>query len=283
MKFWGVRGSLPSDQSQTFGVHTTCVEVKSGQDRLIIDGGSGLRNLGESLLRSPTKGQGEFHILMTHFHWDHILGIPFFVPHFFPNTVIHYYAVQPELAEVVKLKFQRPMFPVPFESLPAKIHFHTLKPRTAVEINGFSVTPYLLDHPDPCWGFKISRNGKVYSHCVDTEGVRKTKEELGEDLAIYQNADVLYYDAQYTLPELQEKASWGHSASQIGLQICMRENTKHLLFGHHDPGATEDHLRDLINQTQRHHDQLLKEYAEKGLPLPITRWQFIKQDYEIEV
>lgn len=310
IKYWGVRGSLPSSppphvwksevekilnifferghktQSQIgdflnsealpffggYGTHTTCAEVFTDKTQIVIDCGSGLRNLGEQMMRGPAgKGQAEIHLFLTHFHWDHLLGIPFFAPHFVRGNVIHYYAVQPDLEELVRLKFRKPLFPVPFEALGAKIHFHQLEPRKDFRLGDFRITAYQLDHPDPCWGFKVEHGGKSYSHCVDTEGTRSTREALGPDLPLYQNTDLMYFDAQYTLPELAEKANWGHSAAQIGLEIAKREKIKRVIFAHHDPGATASQIRDLIRQTNEYYtNKLLKNSVDTILP----SWDF---------
>lgn len=310
IKYWGVRGSLPAsppphiwksevekifnvffDRGYTqksqlaeffsseslpffggYGAHTTCAEVFTDKTQVIVDCGSGLRNLGEHMMKGPAgKGQAEIHIFLTHFHWDHLLGIPFFAPHFVKGNVINYYAIQPELEELVRLKFRKPLFPVPFEALGAKIQFHRLEPRQPKKIGDFKVTPYQLDHPDPCWGYRIEYGNRSYSHCVDTEGTRSTREALGPDLPLYQNSDLLYFDAQYTLPELAEKANWGHSAAQIGLEIAKREKIKKVIFAHHDPGATSGQIRELIRQTNDYYTNKLMSDSEN---LVLPSWEF---------
>jgi phosphoribosyl 1,2-cyclic phosphodiesterase len=322
VKFWGVRGSIPSssdpegwsqhiegvmrnffalgykDATQIskylsslntplvggYGTATTCVEVNSGHSSLIIDGGSGIRNLSERIMSgSYGRGRGPYHILMTHFHWDHVIGLPFFTPHFLPGTQIHYYAVQPELEKLIRGIFARPYFPVAFEALQAKIHFHVLQPRKAVDIEGFKVTPYKLDHPDPCWGYRVEQGGKAYSHCVDTEATRVSREEIGEDLPLYQKSNLMYFDAQYTFPELAEKANWGHSAAQIGLDIAFREGVERLLFAHHDPGATGQTLEDLKEQTENYYNYRLQKSQEKQESLPRVQWEFAHEGMEVKI
>lgn len=320
VKFWGVRGSLPSAPSPqewvfsleghlrnfflsghrdinqvskyiesldvpaigSYGLATTCVEVESAKTRLIIDGGSGIRNLSEKVMSGTAmRGKGDFHIYMTHFHWDHLIGLPFFTPHFVPGMSIHYYAVQPELEKCIKALFQKPNFPVPFEALRSKIFFHVLEPRKPYVIGDMTITPYKLDHPDPCWGLKVESGGKVYSHCVDTEGTRVTREDLGEDLPLYQGVDLMYFDAQYTFPELAEKANWGHSASQVGLDIGIREGIKQVLFSHHDPGATTNQILELKRQTKEYYDWRIEEAKRNGDSFPDLKWDFAWEGLDV--
>jgi phosphoribosyl 1,2-cyclic phosphodiesterase len=319
VKYWGVRGSLPYSPSPEqlvkefehlmhsffkaghkspneikefirsmsvpavggFGTATTCVEVTTEKGRIIIDGGSGIKSLGDHLIKTG-EGRGPFHIFLTHFHWDHLIGIPFFVPHFIPGTKINYYAVQPELELMVRGKFKRPYFPVPFEGLRSDIKFHSLEPRKPMIIDDMKITPYLLDHPDPCWGFRIESGGKVYSHCVDTEGTRQSQESLGPDLPLYQNVDLMYFDAQYTLPELAEKANWGHSAAQIGLDIAFREGIKFVLFAHHDPGASTSQIYDLKEQTREYYHSIVNS-TERIDDLPKVKWRFAYEGLEIDL
>jgi phosphoribosyl 1,2-cyclic phosphodiesterase len=267
-----------------FGSHTTCVEVTDGQSQIIIDGGSGLRNLGTQMLSGPSgQGKAEIHIFMTHFHWDHLLGVPFFPAHFIKGNIINYYAVQPDLQDRIKIKFSKPFFPVPFESLPATLKFHTLVPRKAVKIGDFSVVPYQLDHPDPCWGYRVTKAGKVYSHCVDTEGTRVSREAMGEDLPLYQGVDLMYFDAQYTLPELAEKSNWGHSAAQIGLDIAIREKVKEVVFTHHDPGADTNQVLQLQAETQEYFDHIIGRSKANNVDLFQPKWCYAYEGLTVDV
>lgn len=322
IKFWGVRGSLPAtlapqnwslhfenllrsffaggfrevnhipqfiDQMGIpkiggYGVATTCVELRTPKTQLIIDGGSGIKSLSDSIMSGTTGvSKGDFHIYMTHFHLDHIMGLPFFAPHFVPGNTIHYYSVDENLESTIRGLFKKPLFPVPFEALQAKIIFHKLEPRKPHMIGDMKITPYKLDHPDPCWGARIENGGKVYAHCVDTEGSRVTREELAEDLPLYQNVDIMFFDAQYTFPELAEKANWGHSAAQVGLDIGMREGVKRIFFAHHDPGADIHQIQNLRQQTNKYYTQCMNAANLRGEPHPGIEWDFVYEGFEITV
>lgn len=263
-----------------YGTHTTCAEVTSAKTQLIIDGGSGLKNLGDQMMRGPAgKGQAEIHIFLTHFHWDHIIGLPFFVPTFIKGNIVHFYAVQSDLEKIVHTMFTKPFFPVSFEMLPSKIKFHQLEPRKPVKIDDMTITPYQLDHPDPCWGLKVESGGKTYAHCVDTEGTRISREALGPDLPLYQGIDLMYFDAQYTLPELAEKANWGHSAAQLGLDIAFRENIKKVIFAHHDPGASTQNIQELHDQTREYYDWK-KNKTENGADV---QWRYAHEGLTVDL
>jgi phosphoribosyl 1,2-cyclic phosphodiesterase len=268
---------MPFPQIAGYGGATVCVEVQSlhSNQNIIIDGGSGLKPCGDQLMASPLgKGKGVAHIFLTHFHWDHLIGLPFFVPLFIPGNEIHFHAVQKDLGDNIRELFKKPKFPVPFEKLAANIHFHRLEPRCASLINDITITPYELDHPDPCWGFRVQVKDKVYAHCVDTEGTRMSIASLGPDLEFYQKVDLMCYDAQYSLHDLSDKINWGHSAAEIGLDLAMREGVKHILFVHHEPTATIDQIEHIISKTRDYYDWKLEHAKELNLPIYPSQWGF---------
>lgn len=275
---------LPHSKKGGFGGHTACLQVSSPQTSLIIDGGSGLRRLGDHLALGPCGlGRGEVHILFTHFHWDHLIGLPFFMPIFIPGNQIHMYAVQPDLEENVRGMFQKPRFPVEFKDLGAKITFHQLEPRTATFFKDIKVTPYQLDHPDPCWGYRFEHEGKVFSHCVDSECTRMSTSALGPDLPLYQNVDVMIFDAQYSFLEATERINWGHSSAPIGLDLAMREKVKRLYFIHHDPAALDSKIAKAEEQTREYYESILAAARSQGQNPHEVDWCFAREGMVIEV
>jgi phosphoribosyl 1,2-cyclic phosphodiesterase len=275
---------LPAHRLGGFGGNTPCIEVRSDQTQLIIDAGSGIRSLGYQLMPGPCgRGQGEVHLAFTHFHWDHLIGLPFFTPIFIPGNTIHVYAVQEDLENVFKVLFKKPYFPVNLDQLGARIVYHRLEPRKTVKIGDLEVTPYALDHPDPCWGYRIAHGGRVFSHCVDTEATRVTREELGPDLPLYQGVDLMVFDAQYTLIETIEKVHWGHAAASIGIDIALRESIPRVLFMHHDPASDDEKIALAEAQARRYHESQLKTAKRNGETLPGLEWSFVREGYETEV
>lgn len=268
VKFWGTRGSLPYTMmtrdwvnhfsalmneffDQGFqskediasyikksgdlhigdlGSATTCVQITSQSQNLIIDVGSGIKNYGDFLKQHSDLKQ--HHILMTHFHYDHIIGAPFFFPNFDENHQVHYYFVQNDGEEMIKKIFSKPLFPVPFSDLKAKIFFHKLSPYLKNQVLHFEVVPYMTDHPDPCYGFKISDGKFSYSHAVDNECSRTTLENLGQDAGLYQKTDLLYIDTQFNKESYQ--VGWGHGTIEKALQLCKEFDVPRVVFGHHD-------------------------------------------------
>ncbi len=269
--------TLPREKLGGFGGNTPSIEVisKSGQTRLFVDGGSGIRLAGYDLLAGPCgKGKGEAHILFTHFHWDHLIGLPFFTPIFIPGNEIHVYAVQPDLPEVFKTVFKKPYFPLNLEQLGAKIHYHQLEPRKPMTIGEITFTPYQLDHPDPCWGYRFEADGKSLGYCVDTEATRVSRDELGPDLPLYQGLDLMVFDAQYTLMEAIEKVNWGHAAAALGMDIALREGVKKILFMHHDPASSDSKISSAREQTERYLETQMKGAKRSGQVLREPAWDY---------
>jgi phosphoribosyl 1,2-cyclic phosphodiesterase len=270
---------LPQERKGGFGGNTPCCEVISGSTSILLDGGSGLRRKGNELMRGPCgNGTGETHLFLTHFHWDHVIGIPFFMPLFVPGNIVHIYAVEPEAERTLRTLFRKPNFPVPYESLGATIVYHALEPRKPFTLGNLSIAPYRLDHPDPCWGYRITDGARVLSYCVDTECTRSTRADLGTDLPLYQGVHTMVFDAQFTLIESIIKGNWGHAAGTMGIDIAMREGIGRVVFMHHDPAASDAAIAKARRETTRYVEYATRQLRKDGVRIHDVEWVFATED-----
>ena len=276
--------TLPMWRKGTFGGNTTCVEILTDSASVIVDAGTGLRRLGYELLNGPCgQGQGEVHLLFTHFHWDHIMGLPLFAPLFVPGNKIHMYAVQPETEGVVRTLFSKPFFPVPYENLQCELIYYGLEPHQTVQVNGINLTPYQLDHTDPTYGFRFEHEGKNVAYCVDTEVTRVTREQLGADISLYEGADMMVFDSQYTLREPVDNIEWGHASAQIGIDLAIREGIRKVVFTHFDPAATDARVAEAMEMTSDYYNSLVKNAEREGKRFKKIEWQFAFDGMLLEV
>lgn len=267
---------VPVDTRTAVGGNTPCVEVLDGNQRLILDAGSGIRDLGTRLMQEDFgQGAGEAHVLLSHTHWDHIQGIPFFAPVYVPGNRITFWGAHPRLRERLRRQHHPTNFPVPFEALPAQIGFGRLTPGRPRSVAGFTVTPRLLCHPGDAYAFRIEHAGTVFVYASDGSYSDLTPEELASYQEFYRDADLLVFDAHFALVDSIEKSDWGHSSSFIGVDIALKANVKQLLLFHHDPYSDEAQLQSLCEST--HH---YLEHVGRGAPLRIG---LAREGTEIEI
>lgn len=274
--------TLPAHLMGGYGGNTSCAEVTSGKSRLIIDAGSGLRCFSDLITRTEPMTE-EYHLYFTHFHWDHLIGLPFFVPMYVKGKTVHIYAVHDDLEESLETLFTKPNFPVPYSVVEPQIKIHKVKPRETFKVGDLNVTPYQLDHPDPCWGARVEAGGKALAWAVDGECTRLSRQELGDDVKLYQNADLMVFDAQYSFGEALEKINWGHASAPIGIDLALREGVKLALFAHHDPAATDEMIYQAEEQTQQYYEELLRARRKNSLPEPSLRWRFAREGEIIQL
>ncbi len=251
--FWGVRGSIPCPGAETvrYGGNTPCIEMRVGGQRLIFDGGTGLRVLGQYLLgQMPVKAN----LLFTHSHWDHIQGFPFFVPAFIPGNRFRIYgAIAPNgstIEQRLNDQMLHPNFPVPLQIMAAQLEFHDIKIGDVLEFGEVKVNTALLNHPGEAVGYRVSWNGYAAAYVTDTEHL---PDKLDDNvLFLAHNADVLIYDATYTDEEYHSpkssKVGWGHSTWQEAVKVAKAANVKRLVIFHHDPLHNDDFLDNVGEQ-----------------------------------
>src|SRR4051794_16212011 len=267
VKFWGTRGSTPPPAAENlkFGGNTACVEVRVGDQILIFDAGSGIRNLGDSLLKERRPEQLKIDLFLTHFHWDHIQGIPFFRPLFEDQAELHFFtsATLGPLRERLEGQMTRPYFPVRLERLRA--------PRTFCEAQGsvkrgaVDIHLFPLNHPNGATGYRIQTPAGVIVYATDAE---HGNPELDRVLRKYaEGADILIYDAQYTPEEYEHCRGWGHSTWLEATRAARDAHVRRLILFHHDPYRTDDQNLQLQESARREFENT--HVAEEGRVIPI--------------
>ena len=248
VRFWGVRGSIPSPGPHTvkYGGNTSCVEMLVGGQRLIFDGGTGLRQLGIALLQQTTPVEAA--IFFSHSHWDHIQGFPFFTPAFVPGNRFRIYgAIAPNGATIEQRlddQMLHPNFPVPLQVMRGNLEFCNLVIGEPLQLGDIRVENALLNHPGQSVGYRVSWGGKVATYITDTEHL---SDGLNENvMSLAQDADVMIYDATYTDEEYHHpsfgKVGWGHSTWQEGVKVARAARVKKLIIFHHDPSHKDDFM-----------------------------------------
>lgn len=249
IRFWGVRGSTPTPEPRNarYGGNTPCIEVRLANGTLIIlDCGTGFRRLGKSLLQEFGERPICAYVFVTHFHWDHMQGIPFFVPLYKKgNTFLFHTHTQRamKLKAAIEGQMAYPFFPVDMRVMQSTRHFYDLDDGP-IDVNGGVIRTARLNHPQGCSGYRIEADGAVFVLASDTEPGSPAHDWKVRTLA--EGADVLVYDAQYTPEQLQEKKGWGHSSWLEGTRIARESQVRRLLLYHHDPDHDDAFVDGLV-------------------------------------
>ena len=278
LTLWGVRGSIPVPGPDTvkFGGNTACLEVRYGPENklLIVDAGSGIKPLGDKIVREELKdGPIKAKLFLSHTHWDHIIGFPFFTPIFIPGTELELFSPinyeDRSVEEIIGLQLSYQYFPVRQSELAAKISYRSLKEEVMDLGDGMVIRTKFLNHPVTCLGYRFEYDGKAICTAYDHEPFRNmfptdpehpdydpAVAEEGEAVAesendrirdFYRNADIVVHDTQYTLDEYDGKfTGWGHSSYEFAMQSAHKARVKKLLFFHHDPLRTDEQLEEML-------------------------------------
>lgn len=248
VKFWGVRGSTPTPEARNlgYGGNTTCFEILSaGGDRLIVDAGSGIRKLGLELASSVSSVD----VLLTHFHWDHIQGIPFFAPLFCDDFRIAFHSFPTEREIEARLKGQMadPYFTVAFDATVSECEFHHAAGE--FKCGAFTVHGFPLNHPQGAMGYRIESQGWAVVVATDMEHGDPVLDKILRENS--EGADVLIYDAQYTPAEYATRMGWGHSTCDEAARAARDAKVKQLVLFHHDPGHDDGAMDEIVKRTKK--------------------------------
>jgi phosphoribosyl 1,2-cyclic phosphodiesterase len=245
VRFWGVRGSIPTPGQDTVGVggNTSCLEVRCGSRLIVFDGGTGLRLLGNTLMKELPVHAAMF---FSHVHWDHIQGFPFFTPAFVRGSRFDIYGgknLSSTLSETLNGQMNFPNFPVTLDQMAATMVFHLFDDGQLVELgDGVTVRGLLQNHPDGSYGYRLEHDGKVIAYCTDTE---HRAEPDAHVLELAKGADVFIYDAQYTPAEYSgeadkiSKVGWGHSTYVQAAELARLAGVARVVLFHHDPSQSD--------------------------------------------
>jgi phosphoribosyl 1,2-cyclic phosphodiesterase len=288
IRFWGVRGSIPAPQlpSQirskvsailervtaddlqspetrerflanlplwlfgTVGGNSPCVTVDlaSPPEKIILDAGSGLRELGSVVSSEKPKPQ-KYHILLSHFHWDHLQGLPFFGPGYDPSVTLDFYSPMGGLEAALRGQMVPPYFPVNLDAMASKKTF-TLLEGEVLRIGGAHIIYRKMNHPGDSYSYRIEEGGRCFIYATDTELSAGDFQKSAENIAYFKNADVIVMDSQYTLGEAIEKYNWGHSAFSLAVDFAATWNIKHLVLFHHDPAYDDKKLFNILQSAR---------------------------------
>jgi|UniRef100_A0A7C3SHF3 ribonuclease BN (tRNA processing enzyme) len=255
IRFWGTRGSIPSPGPHTleFGGNTTCVEVlfNSGR-RIVIDAGTGIRALGQHL--KTRVATVRFHLLLTHNHWDHLLGLPFFEPIYREDSEI--------LIDGWPLAFQALIrifddhlgdgfFPVGFDQLKARISFINRLARGPLVLDGVQIDAIPVNHPQGCLGFRFREENQTMVFITDNELGQEGGRPFHDFVMFARDCDLLIHDAQYLPEEIAEHRGWGHSTYEEAVRLALEAGARRLVLTHHDPGRSDAEVKRIVQRARK--------------------------------
>ena len=248
-----IDNELPFWVSGTYGTNTSCVEIRDASEFILCDAGSGLRDFGNHLIRTPGETPPkDFHILISHPHWDHIQGFPFFIPSYSQGNRITFYGCHEGMKEVFSVQQRAPFSPIDFKDLGAEIRFVKLTPDKIYDISGFRVTAKEQSHPGKSYGYRVERDGKTVVYSTDSEHKSESDEESARFVEFFRDADLLIYDAQYSLADsCTIKEDWGHSNNVVGVELAQRAGVKHLCLYHNEPASSDEDLDRFLEDTKK--------------------------------
>lgn len=307
--FWGVRGSLPTpitpEQIQskimaviqriqpsdlkdgesrarfaanlpewlmgTAGGNTPCVQLQDGDTEIILDAGTGIRVLGKN---PSCINSNHFNLFFSHFHWDHIQGLPFFDQAYNPATVFDIYTPVENAEELLREQMKQPFYPVQFEAFTKNFNFHKITPGEKFTIDGLTVNSCTMSHPGLSHSYSFEKDGKKFVYATDVELKTKDFSTTPNTEAVFKDADVIILDSQYTVEEAYRKENWGHSAFCYAVDFAVHWNIKKIFLFHHEPTYDDRKLDGILNSARWYanyinHSNIQIELAREGVEITL--------------
>jgi phosphoribosyl 1,2-cyclic phosphodiesterase len=248
-----VESELDFSLSHTFGGHSSCVELENGSEQYFVcDMGSGARPFGAHVLARQAGRPATVNVFMSHLHWDHIMGFPFFGPAYAAGSRIRIHGCHAALEHAFRLQQEPPCFPVPFSQLAADIEFVQLVPGETREVDGVRVTPNLQFHSGDSYGYRFEAGGRSLVYTTDSEHKLEDASETVRIVEFFREADLVVFDAMYSLAEaISVKADWGHSSNVVAVELCQMAQAKKLALFHHEPANDDRAIARILAETRR--------------------------------
>jgi len=295
VRFWGTRGSLPvaltasgvrakvraalhgasgrtfaSDDeldryvdalefpiSGTYGGHTSCVEIETGSGEYVLcDLGSGARPFAQAAVaRHGPDAPQTYHVFLSHLHWDHIMGMPFFVPAYIKGNVIRIYGGHAEIEAALRRQHGKPSIPVEMSIMPATLEYVRLEPGPVHEVAGMAVKVLKQRHGGDSYGYRFTAGGRTVVYTTDSEHRLVNPDETARFVDLFRDADLVIFDAMYSLADsISVKADWGHSSNIVGVDLCHLAGVRHLCLFHHEPACDDVAIERLLKETRRYEE-----------------------------
>ncbi|MDY7228189.1 MBL fold metallo-hydrolase [Hyalangium rubrum] len=274
VRFWGVRGSIPSPGPHTriYGGNTPCVEMRVGDELLVFDLGTGALPLGDSLLASGKPVQAS--VFLSHYHYDHLQGLPFFKPIFVPQNGFTFYGAPrngQSVKQILSGQMTQPYFPVTAEGVfRAQLSYHDIQPGSVLTVGPARVRTVELNHPGGNLGYRVECEGRSVVYATDIE---HSDEENARFFEFARGADLLIYDSMYTEDEYcgrhgPPRTGWGHSTFQAAVHAANECQAKTLVLFHHDPGRDDASMNRMLRQVRKHRPEAIAAKEDMVLKLP---------------
>jgi phosphoribosyl 1,2-cyclic phosphodiesterase len=243
----------PVSEKITYGGNTSCVEVRHGDAYLILDAGSGLCRLGRHMLDGRGRPYGPpCHLFLTHYHWDHIMGFPFFRSAYIAGNRVIIHSQSPEAGDYFRAQQRNPFFPASLEFMPARISFETVRSARKEKVGPFMVTPIRLQHPGGSVGYKIRSGEESLVYLTDVELLKATPDESAQFRDFVKGVQVAIVDAQYGVLESHEKTDWGHSTAFHWIDLMHDTGVKDLFLFHYEPLRSDEEISEILKRAREY-------------------------------
>jgi len=252
-----IKKHLPFYIRGSYGTNTSCIEIIGGNEYVLCDAGTGIRDFGNNLIKNKAAKKDRqsniFHIFLSHLHWDHIHGFPFFTPAYMPGNRINIYGFHENIREALEAQQSQPFFPVPLRYMSADIRFETLEPDREYHIAGLGIRGFKQDHPGVSYGYRFEKEGKAIVYSSDCEHREGPERDDYVFLNFFRDADLLIFDAQYSLLDaIYTKENWGHSNNIIAVELSVKAGVKRLCMFHNEPTCDDRSLWNFLEDTRKY-------------------------------